>query len=624
MSLRRPMRVGLAAVAAGTVLLGYYAWTASSSANPFDRVTPFQFKYGDSDYYNLQVDAFLHGQLALRVPVDPALERAANPYDPNLPASRLPDGSFYNGRYYLTWGPGPAITLFAPARLLGFELRENLAVLVYSIAGVLLTWASLALLVRRLVPGVPRLIVWTGNATIALGGALPWILRRPTVYEVAITGAFCFAMGGLYVLLREVTRQSGPRGSGLALSGVLYGLAVLSRPTLGLVAIAMAVPALMLRHEGRLPRKLKAARRRAIVLFIGPVVLAGLCFLVYNAMRFSGPLDFGWKYQFGGRDVRNLPYNELTNVPPALFGYLAAPLRVGLEFPYVHLPPPPVGPFFEAPGYGAESTGSILWSVPFVLLALGVLVRPGSSKLVVRVVVALLAIAAMPLLSGSFAIPGYTERYELDFLPYLVIAATIGWAELARRAGSRRRAAWWRGAGVVLALWGVLVGVAIGFTGYYDSLKTGSPGTFKALERFFSPLPTLVTVVAGHPIITGITAPAGSAPAPIHYTTLGADGSSLTLRPDAPAVVTIVSPDRRYSQLRFQAASALRGPFTLTSVARGRALDTIVRDAQSASVGVRLQRGVNYVQLTVGPGDAVRLPRGAAPPALTLQGVRVT
>src|SRR6266498_6150484 len=80
-------------------------------------------------------------------------------------------------------------------------------------------------------------------ATIALGGALPWILRRPTVYEVAITGAFCFAMGGLYVLLREVTRQSGPRGSGLALSGVLYGLAVLSRPTLGLVAIAMAVPA---------------------------------------------------------------------------------------------------------------------------------------------------------------------------------------------------------------------------------------------------------------------------------------------------------------------------------------------------------------------------------------------
>lgn len=276
MSLRRPTWAGLAALAAGTVLLGYYAWTASSSGNPFDRVTPFQFKYGDSDYYNLQADAFLHGQLPLRVPVDPALERAANPYDPKLP-QLLPDGSFYNGRYYLTWGPGPAITLFVPARLLGFELRENLAALLYSIAGVLLAWASLALLVRRLVPDVPRLVVWTGNATIALGGALPWILRRPTVYEVAITGAFCFSMGGLFVLLREVTRPSGPRGSGLVLSGVLYGLAVLSRPTLGLVAIAMAVPALMLRHDGGLPRKLTTARRRAIVLFIGPVVLAGLC-----------------------------------------------------------------------------------------------------------------------------------------------------------------------------------------------------------------------------------------------------------------------------------------------------------------------------------------------------------
>ena len=110
MSLRRPTWAGLAALAAGTVLLGYYAWTASSSGNPFDRVTPFQFKYGDSDYYNLQADAFLHGQLPLRVPVDPALEHAANPYDPKLP-QLLPDGSFYNGRYYLTWGPGPAITL---------------------------------------------------------------------------------------------------------------------------------------------------------------------------------------------------------------------------------------------------------------------------------------------------------------------------------------------------------------------------------------------------------------------------------------------------------------------------------------------------------------------------------
>ena len=289
----------------------------------------------------------------------------------------------------------------------------------------------------------------------------------------------------------------------------------------------------------------------------------------------------------------------------------------------MHLPPPPVGPFFEAPGYGAEPTGSILWSVPFVLLALGVLVQRGSSRIVVRVVVALLAIAALPLLAGSFAIPGYTERYELDFLPYLVIAATIGWAELIRRAGSRRRATWWRRAGVVLALWGVVVGVAISFTGYYDSLKTGSPGTFEALERIFSPLPTLVTVIAGHPIIAGITAPAGFAPAPIHYTTLGADGSSLTLRPDAPALVTIVSPDRRYSQLRFQAASALRGPFKVTSVTRGHALDTIVRDAQSASVGVRLQRGVNYVHLTMTPGDAVRLPRSTGPPELILQGVRV-
>src|ERR1051325_2594089 len=69
----RITRIGVALAAAIALLFAYYAWTATSSGNPFNKVTPFFFKYGDADYYNLQADAFLDGHLWLDVPVDPRL-----------------------------------------------------------------------------------------------------------------------------------------------------------------------------------------------------------------------------------------------------------------------------------------------------------------------------------------------------------------------------------------------------------------------------------------------------------------------------------------------------------------------------------------------------------------------
>src|SRR4051794_35844316 len=73
-------RIGVALAAAIALLFAYYAWTAPSSGNPFNKVTPFFFKYESSDYYNLQADAFLHGHLWLDVPVDERLSSAPNPY----------------------------------------------------------------------------------------------------------------------------------------------------------------------------------------------------------------------------------------------------------------------------------------------------------------------------------------------------------------------------------------------------------------------------------------------------------------------------------------------------------------------------------------------------------------
>jgi hypothetical protein len=617
-------------VVAALLLFGYYAWTASSAGDPFNKVNPYQFKYGDSDYYNLQADAFLHGHLALDVPVASELAAAKNPYDPAVPGARLPDASLYNDHYYLSWGPAPAVTTFLPFRLLGMQLRENLAIVIYAFIGVLAACASLALLLRRLVPDTPRVVLWAGWASLALAGALPFILRRPTVYEVALTGAFCFAMAGFYVLLRETVRPLAPRTNRLAIVGVLFGLAVLTRPTFGPVAVAMVGLAYLLRHDGHLPRGLTPVRKRAVALAVGIPILAGVAFMVYNTLRFTGPLDFGNKYQMAGRDVRFIPYNSFGNLVPALFGYVVAPLRIGLEFPYVHLPPPPAAPVTLPAGFGAEATGSIFWSVPLLLLTLVALGRGAVGRIrgrrvlastTSRVILALVVVSAIPFLLGVYGVPGYTERYELDFLPCLMIAAVLVWAELTRVAATPRRAVLWRRGGVLLAVYGVIVGVAIGFTGYYDGLKANNPKVFDRLQRAFSPLPTAVTMLAGHPIIAGASAPGGLMQSDVGYATLGPGNSTITVRPDAPARLTVVSPGKRTAQVRFTTATDVPGRFVVTVAAHGHATATTVRNGTLGGVPVPLRRGINYVDLSIAP--VVPVAAGAPQPAVALEATRV-
>jgi uncharacterized membrane protein YhaH (DUF805 family) len=615
----RVTRAGACVAAALALLFVYYAWTATSSGNPFTKVTPFFFKYEDSDYYNLQADAFLHGRLSLDVPVDQRLLDAENPYVLNVPdeVPAPPDAAFYDDRFYLPWGPAPAVTTFLPPRLVGARIQENLAVTLYVFFGVLCGALALTLLVRRLVPETSRAVPWAGGAVLALAAAIPWILRRPTVYEVAISAAFCFMMAGLLVLVAELLREEAPRTSRLAGAGTLLGLGVLSRPNMAFVVVGVAGLAWVLRPD---------LGRRALALIVGLPALAGGVFMIYNMARFSGPLDFGNKWQVSGRDVRDIPYNDLSNIAPALYGYLVAPLRFSVGFPYVQLPPPPAAPISGKDGFGAEQTASILWAVPFALLALGLLRRHGRARAAAprpatRAALALLATSALALLPGAFGVPGYTERYVLDFVPYLVMAATLAWAACVAGARTPRRAAWWRRAGLVLAAWSALIGVAIGFTGYYDSFKVLDRDRFRTLERAFSPLPTAMAMVAGRPLIASIASPGGYYGNHVDYTTLDVDRSSLRLASGEMASLTVVSPGGRDARLSFTLAGRSRGTFLVGQSGAEEATSIEVRNGSAATLPLRLHRGVSYLDLSVTAGDDVAASADGTPPSVELRAI---
>lgn len=607
----RLTRAGAAVAVAFALLFVFYTWTATTPGNRlFTKISPFSLNIEGVDYYNLQADAFLHGRLWLDVPFDPKLLTAKNPYALPVPQvlAGVGDGSFYDGRYYLAWGPAPALTTFLPPRLVGLRIQEGLAVTLYCFFGVLFAAMTLTLLVRRLVPGTSRVVLWTGNATMALASAVPWILRTPTVYEVAISAGFFFVMAGLLVLVRELLLKERPRRGRLAGAGTLFGLAVLSRPTMVIVVAGIVGIAWVLRPE---------TRRTMVPLIAGIPVIAGVLFMVYNMARFSGPLDFGNKWQTSGRDLRHFPFNDISNLPPALYAYLVAPLHPTVGFPYIQLPPPPAAPLASTAEYRGEPTGSLLWTMPFVLLALAYVVRrrrptagDDDTPLVRPIILILLGITALVLLAGAYGVPGYTERYKLDFVPWAVMAATLGWASLIQHASTRRRATWLRRGGIALGAWGLLVGVAVSFTGYYHSFILSDYGRYQSLERMTSLLPTLVTKIAGRPMISMVMPPLGLYTIEGGYTTPDVPGASFLMVPQTSAQVTIVSPGARDARLTFRATVDTPGTFPVYQSSAGQTTSVLVSNGSAATLPLHLRRGVNYTTISLAEG--LDVPSGTA------------
>jgi hypothetical protein len=477
-----------ALVAFCLVVGAFYLWTVWSSGSPF------LWHQDSSDYYNLLSDGFLGGHLHLLVDPSQQLLSLPNPYDPaaNGPY-KLHDLSLYHDKYYLYWGPTPALLLFIPFRVLGLgDMPQTLATFLFAFVGFCFALASLRLLARRFVPDAPRWMLAASAIALALGNALPFTLRRVAVYEVAITAGFCLSFIALYLVITGL--QNGVRPWRLAWASLFVGLAVGARPTMAVWALALVVLAVILvRRETDRRARLKLAG-----VLVGPVAGVGILLMLYNVARFGSPLEFGQAYQLAGYDPNTKEGNKLKYVPPGVWYYLFSRPHLTLGFPFFHLGPPPFSyPFDPPPEYdGLEPTGGLLPMVPFVALAAAApLVLRGVAR---RVALALIGVGLVIVFMVSFALWGATERYAVDFASTLLIVAALGWMAWAGRLSGVRRRALAIG-GAALIGYGAIAGVAVSMTGYYNGLRGAYPKTWERLQSLTSPIPTALSYLDGEP-----------------------------------------------------------------------------------------------------------------------------
>jgi hypothetical protein len=569
-----------------------YLWIAGSTF-------PLALDGADADQYNRLANAFLHLHLSIGDAPD-GLARLQDPYDPiqnaQFRGAGLHDIAFYHGRLYETWGPTPALVGLLPLHLFGLAPSSSLVAALFAIGGLGFSLAALRVIVRQ-IGGAPTWMVVLAALALACATAVPFVLRRPAVYEEAITGGFFFAAAAIWLAVTAIVERAASTRR-LVLMSLCVGLAAGARPVLAALVLMLLAVYLSLRAT--------VPRRRLLVSLLVPVGLCGMLLMAYNAARFGNPFEVGTSYILGGYDRDTVHYGDPSYVVPGFWFYLVSPPRPTVLFPFLRLTPLPVSYPGDLPvGYtGLELTGGLVAMAPIVLFAAALAWARRWHSTPLRPLVGLLlslviaALAIMLFLSYEFF--GTTERYEVDFAMLFLLAGLATWLTLSQTThGALRRLI--RVGGAILVVWGSLTGLAIGFTGYYDLLRAGHPGTWRALESAGSPLSTLITALAGRPVLADVSAPNLSQVSPVKYTSLGAGVRAFALAPADEAQLTVVSPGGRDAALLMTAAP---GP-GLEPRARARIVVTgpggqrRTHDVSASSAGipirlpVHLDRGLN-------------------------------
>lgn len=313
-----------------------------------DIAYPLEQKVNAYNPYVQQFDALRKGQTNIDYPADPRLDELENVYDyEERKASGLYylwDRAYYEGKYYSYFGLTPLLTVYYPYYFLNGSLPTDTTVMTVFlfVCAVFLPlcvfqWAW------NFAPKTPVILLLFAAPAAFFGSLMLLIARGYTpFYYIAVIAGGAFLSLFLWLCLAawaEKTRWL--RLTLWALAGVAYGLVFQARINIAFLAAFLVLPGLWFfiigkKREG----KDASGRGRWIAVLselcaLGLPVLLFLCgSLIFNAKRFSGPLDFGTAYQLTIADTSTYRI-RLTDLPFAIYHYLLAAPANSKIYPYV-------------------------------------------------------------------------------------------------------------------------------------------------------------------------------------------------------------------------------------------------------------------------------------------------
>ncbi|GIW11776.1 MAG: hypothetical protein KatS3mg061_2833 [Dehalococcoidia bacterium] len=479
-------RVWLVSSVLGGVLL-LQGWIATAGRWSL-AIEDLPFRY-TTTIYAWQAEAFAAGQLHLRLAPPAELAHLPDPYDPAArePFHAASDLSYFAGRYWLYFGPVPALAILLPQQLTGQPVADSVITLLSVLAVTLAGTFILLRLQARLFP-IPLPVLLAAVLALGLNGPLLLLLSSPAVHEAATAAGQATLLLGVLSGVLALTSTHRGRWILWALAGSGGALALGSRLALApaVVGLALAGAGLAWRWERE-----RGARGGALLALVLPLALGLLLLGWYNWARFGTPFETGHRYQLTSYPLLReyAAFATPTHVLPNLGHFLLQPPRLVPEFPFLSwVPFEPWNATLCSGAPGARIFGPTIGLfplAPFCLLAglgpwlawrgCGVARRAGWASLLFGTAAAL---AALPVLLQRWV----TTRYEADFALLLVLAASAAAAGLT---ASYR----WLGNGLALGLAGLTAGagVALGMSGSFGHFARHHPELWQALAAIAPP-----------------------------------------------------------------------------------------------------------------------------------------
>ena len=426
------------------------------------------FDFGDlMGYYNYLADAFLQCQTYIK---------------PTPEQVYLHDMIPYQNRYYLQWGPFPAV-FHAAAKIVGLKLSDRAACMLAALLNSLTFFAIIVHLRRRFFPAIPNAVV--GWFFFAFALATPTVLfgLRGTVYHESAAVAGLGIIWSFFALLRYqetlASRWAMAIGAGVA-------IAALSRIPLIVYALGLAagVVATLYARRGSMRKAIGSLALAGL-----PIIAAGLLTMAYNQARFGSPWDFGRFYLPSTKSADSKAF-AVRNMPENLRNYLFAAPTWTADFPWIeHVGWQPLEYTNRA-----EDISSLLITSPFVLLAAlcWPVWRRGRHDPRLRIFTITAALSSLLMFAIMLSFVASARRYAQDFFPLWVILAFVGIGLYGVTASQWRR---WRVPAWTLLTVSFLVHAHISFTQSF----TWDPPDLNVMRTFAALTPAAREILPAGP-----------------------------------------------------------------------------------------------------------------------------
>lgn len=466
----------------------FYIWVSGSNTFNFD------LDHGGSGSYvsyNHLTDALLHGKLYLPVKPDPKLKELNNPYNPgeNFPY-RWHDSSYYKDKYYIYFGPTPAVTLYMPFKAItGGTMTDTLACVIFTFGGFIFSVLILLLIVNNYFPRVEKWKLLLSVFVLGFANVSPHLVREyGGLYHVAVDAGFFYLTGGTYFILRGLDKKKG-RFYFLVLASLFLGLSVGARPqnliSSGLLLIYSLSQFSKLNF---IPQKYL----KHLCIFLLPFAFCCLMLGLYNYFRFENPFEFGLKYQLGVLNYYDFKLFNSECFIPNLYFILFQPPQIDARFPYIHLWFPPFPSFLTYPNnYYLELIVGILPTIPFIFLLFTKPILMFFSKKTEYKNIVLenslfplreVKILLVPALINFLTLVTYsavTLRFYGDFISFYIIIAIIMWFYFSENIVHEKYKKYFNKITLVLALYSAIFWFLIGA----DIIRGRYEKTYVSIER---------------------------------------------------------------------------------------------------------------------------------------------